>query len=161
MRKRLRKGVLTLTFLAVFAVSAGAAQAPPGAAPRGDEVIVTQSASGEELRGRLIELSSTSLAILVDGRRVDVPVDNVLRIDVRNDSLKNGAIIGASVMGGLAVLGCAEAHSAGWCAYAVSINTLLGGAIGASIDAMHKGRSPIYIKTAGKAGSSLQVKFRF
>ena len=42
-----------------------------------------------------MELSKTTLAMLVDGQRVDVPIDNVLRIDARTDSVKNGAIIGA------------------------------------------------------------------
>jgi hypothetical protein len=126
-----------------------------------EEVIVTQSGSGEELHGRLLELSSQSLAILVDGQRVDVPIDNVLRIDGTHDSLKNGTIIGASVMGGLAALTCAGyATSAGQCLTGVVINAGLGALVGAGIDALHKGRSPIYIKPA-KSGSELQVRIRF
>jgi hypothetical protein len=127
----------------------------------GEEVIVTQSASGEELRGRLIDLSPDSLAILVDGRRVDVPIDNVLRIDSTHDSVKNGAIIGASVMGGLAALTCAGyANDARECVTGVVIDTGFGALIGAGIDALHKGRSPIYIK-AGKSASALQVKLKW
>lgn len=150
---------LALTAVAAGPVSAGQKQAPGRG---GEEVVVTQSSSGEELRGHLVELSPTTLAILVDGgRRVDVPIENVLRIDVRNDSLKNGAIIGGAVMGGLSVLACAGfAESAGECATALVFNTGFGVLLGAGIDALHKGRTPIYVK-AGKSETSFQVRLRF
>lgn len=154
--------VLALGLLGGSATLAAAGQqAPRAVAHAGEEVIVTQSGSGEELRGHLVELSSTSMAILVDGRRVEIPIDNVLRIDARTDSLANGAIIGAAVMGGLAGLACASFEGeAGPCVTGIIINTGFGALIGAGIDALHKGRSPIYVK-AGKGGSSLQVRIRF
>src|SRR5260221_7866058 len=99
---------LTLALLAASAAPAAAQPPRHGTTRAGEEIIVEQSASGEELRGRLVELSPTSLTILVDGRRVDVPIDNVLRIDTMHDSVKNGAIIGASVFAGLAAIACAE-----------------------------------------------------
>jgi len=53
------------------------------------QVWVTQSDSGEVLRGRIVELSRESLAILTpDNRRVEMPLDRVLRIEARGDSLK-------------------------------------------------------------------------
>ena len=153
--------VLTLGFLGVSVISAAAGQRPAHPVPpAGEEVIVTQSASGEELRGHLVELSPTSMAMLVDGRRVEIPIDNVLRIDIRHDSLKNGAIIGAAVMGGLVGLACAEIDDAAGCVTALVIDTGLGALVGAGIDALHRGRSPIYVKAA-KSGAALQVKFRF
>jgi hypothetical protein len=150
---------LLLAALALSASASSAGQQPPPL-PAGEEVIVTHAGSGQELRGRLVELSSTSLALLVDGRRVEVPIDDVLRIDSRKDSLKNGALIGLGIFGGLAALGCAEVDSAGWCAYGIAVNAGLGAAIGAGIDALHKGRSPIYIKPA-RSGAALQVNIRF
>jgi hypothetical protein len=150
---------LAVALLLASAAAASAGQRPP-AAKAGEQVIVTQSASGQELRGRLVELSSTSLAILVDGQRVDVPIENVLRIDVRNDSLKNGAIIGGAVMAGLTGIACAEIGDASGCAAAMVFNTGFGILAGAGIDALHKGRTPIYIK-AGKSNAALQVKIRF
>jgi hypothetical protein len=143
-----------------FAVSpASAAQQPAPA--KGQEVIVTQSASGEELRGRLLELTPESLAIMVDGRRVDVPIDRVLRIDSTHDSVKNGAIIGAAVMGGWCALVCGQGlDSSSDVATVALINTGLGALIGAGIDALHKGRSPIYVKPAA-SGAALQVRLRF
>src|SRR6478736_769426 len=123
-------------------------------------VIVVQAGSGEELHGRLLELSSASLAILVDGRRVDVPIDDVLRIDSRTDSVKDGAIIGAVVAGGLVGLTCGGFEGgAAACVTATIVDAGFGALIGAGIDALHKGRTPIYIK-AGKFASALQVKIR-
>jgi hypothetical protein len=159
MRKIQREISLAVVVLLASAAVASAGQQPP-AARAGEQVVVTQAASGEELRGRLVELSSTSLAILVDGRRVEVPIENVLRIDVRNDSLKNGAIIGGAIMGGLMGLACVEIDDAAACATGLVIDTGLGVLAGIGIDALHKGRTPIYIK-AGKSETSLQVKIRF
>ena len=159
MRKIQRAISLAVLLLSSSTAIASAGQQPT-AAKAGEQVIVTQTASGEELHGRLVELSSTSLAILVDGRRVEIPVENVLRIDVRNDSLKNGAIIGGAVMAGLTGLGCVGLDDAAACAYVLAVNTGVGVLGGIAIDALHKGRTPIYIK-AGKSGSSLQVRIRF
>lgn len=126
------------------------AHAQPNAVPRqhpGEEVIVTQSTSGQEIRGHIVELSSTTLSMLVAGRRVEVPIEAVLRIDARNDSVKNGAAIGAATMGGLAALGCFSAlGSSGLCVSSVLLYTGLGALAGAGIDALHKGRTTIYSK---------------
>ena len=127
-----------------------------------EDVFVVQSGSGEELRGRLLDLSPASLTILIDGREVDVPIDNVLRIDARTDSVKNGAIIGGAVAGGLVALTCGGFEGGvSECLAATIIDGGVGALIGAGIDALHKGRTPIYIKSAGKSGSTLQVKIRF
>jgi hypothetical protein len=158
--KKIRRSVaVAVALLAVFVGQASAGQKP--APPRaGEEVIVTQSGSGEELRGRLVELSPTSMSMLVNGQRVDVPIENVLRIDTRNDSLKNGTIIGAAIMGGLTGLMCVEFADAPACITGLVFNTGIGALAGAGIDALHKGRTPIYIK-AGKSEAGLQVRLRF
>jgi hypothetical protein len=159
MRKIQRAVSLAVVLLSASAAAASAGQHP--AAKAGEQVIITQAASGEELQGHLVELSSTSLAILVDdGRRVEIPVENVLRIDVRNDSLKNGAIIGGAIMGGITGLGCIGINDAAACATVLVLNTGFGVLAGMGIDALHRGRTPIYVK-AGKSESSLQVKIRF
>jgi hypothetical protein len=151
--------LLAAALLASAAVPAGAQQ-PPAVTRPGEEVIVTHSGGGEELRGRLIELSPATLALVANGQRVDLPVDNVLRIDVRNDSLKNGAIIGGVVMGSLAGLACAFMDDAPACITGLVFNTGIGVLAGAGIDALHKGRTPIYVR-AGKSGAAMQVKVRF
>src|SRR5829696_5969636 len=113
------------------------ARAQAGPAPRpngGEEVIVTQSTSGQEIRGHIVELSSTTLAMLVNGQRIEVPIDRVLRIDGQNDSVKNGAAIGATTMGGLAALGCFSTLGAsGICLTSAVFYTGLGALAGAGI----------------------------
>ncbi len=135
-----------------------------------EEVIVTQSSSGQELRGYLVQLSPTTLAILVGGNRVEVPIESVLRIEGRNDSVKNGAAIGAGIMGGLSALGCALGYGgAAVCVTTSIVYTGLGALTGAGVDALHKGRTTIYSKPAVVApavapagkGARLQFKLRF
>ena len=138
---------VVMTFLLPVAAMAQTASGRQPPAPNSrEEVIVTQSASGQELRGHIVELSPITLAILVDGKRVEVPLENVVRIDGRNDSLKNGAIVGASIMAGLSALGCAAYHSNAACATSTIMNVGVGALVGAGIDALHKGRTTIYSK---------------
>src|SRR5689334_24834835 len=75
----------------------------------GDTVRVTDSA-GEEVRGTLTDLSSSSLALRVGGtRRTFLETDITAIHQRRNDSLANGAkwgfVVGASlgVLGGIAI----------------------------------------------------------
>jgi hypothetical protein len=173
----MKKTVLSLSLaLALLLPSAARAQdyqrKPPAA---GEEVIVTQSTSGTELRGRIVELSKTTLAILVNGQRVDVPIDNVLRIDARTDSVKNGAAIGAVVTGVWAAIGCSlvggdgGGNRAAYCVAGSLVYTGIGAFVGAGIDALHKGRTTIYSKPASVAlavapngkGARLQLKLSF
>jgi hypothetical protein len=160
MGKFQRLVVFGVVLLAAMPAPARAGQQAVAPLRGGEEVIVTQSGSGVELRGRILELSSSSLAILVDGRRVEVPIEDVLRIDGRKDSLKNGTLIGLGVFAGMAVLACPEIDSPGWCAYGIALNAGMGAAIGAGIDALHKGRSPIYVKAA-KTGAAMQFRLTF
>ena len=137
--------------LALFVPSAAQAQASSPTRPlslsRAEDVIVTQSASGEELHGYLLELSPTTLSMLVNGNRVDMPIDGVLRIDRRRDSLKNGTAIGAAIVAGLGLFGCAERHgSRASCGSGLALNAGAGALIGAGIDALHHGRTTIYRK---------------
>jgi hypothetical protein len=131
------------------------------------QVWVTQSDSGEVMRGRILRLSGDTLALLTpDNRRVDLPLDRVLRIQIQGVSLKNGATIGAAVMGGLSVIGCALAlGTASQCVTGVVLNGAMGGLIGAGIDAWNGGRTTIYSKPAATAsavapGPRTGVQFR-
>src|SRR5262249_30794587 len=113
---------LVLTMVAASASTASAAQ-KPATAPAGEQVIVTQAAVPHEFDGLLLGLRPTSTAMLVNADRVDVPIENVLRIDGRGDSLKNGAIIGAAILGGMSALACAEIRNAGGCVSKLTIIT--------------------------------------
>ena len=143
-----------------FFIVAASAQSPK--APKaGERIVVKQTTSGEELRGRLIELSPDTLSLLVKGRRVDVPRDSVLRIDATGDSLVNGTVIGAAILGGLCALTCGQGlDSTDDLPAAVLASAGWGALFGALIDLTREGRRPIYIK-AGPSGAAMQMRLRF
>lgn len=126
------------------------------------QVWVTQSESGGVVRGRMVELSRESLVLLTpDNRRVAMPIDNVLRIEARGDSLKNGAGIGAAIMGGLSLLACQAARDARFCAQMAVTNIGLGALIGAGVDALNGGRSTLYEKTAPAKTAGVAFKWKW
>lgn len=153
-------GIFVLTFLAGSAGAADAGQKTR--APRAGEEIVVRTDTGGEILGRLIELSPESLAILTAAGRMDLPLNTLKRIDATHDSLVNGAVVGGLSVGLWCAVVCGQGlDSADSLPMVVLANAGLGALIGAGIDAAHKSRTPIYIRTAGRSGSSLQVKFRF
>jgi hypothetical protein len=139
--------------------------APAMAQEKTRQVWVTHADSGGMVTGRIIELSKESVALLTpENQRVDIPVDRVLRIEAQGDSLKNGALIGAGVMGLLTLAACTNL-SAGECARVAPFQIALGALIGTGIDALNGGRSVIYsrpvrVQTAG-ATTGIQFKLRF
>lgn len=137
--------------------------APVSAQETFKQVWVTQSDSGDVVRGRLVELSRASLVLLTpDNRRVEMPIDSVLRIEARGDSLKNGAAIGAGVMAGLTLVGCAGlVDGGGYCARAAAINTVFGAVLGAGIDAMNGGRSTLYKREPPAKVTSVAFRVRW
>jgi hypothetical protein len=144
----------------ITTATTAAAQAARPPKP-GEEVIVRQTSTGEEIRGQLLALSPESLSLLINGRRVDLPIDVVLRVDATQDPLVNGAVIGAVALGGWCAFVCGQGVSDnGDLAKALVVNFAVGAAIGAGLDALHKGRVPIYVR-AGKSGAAMQVKVRF
>ena len=126
------------------------------------QVWVTQSDSGEVLNGRILDLTPASLSLLLpDNRRVDVPLDRVLRIEARGDSLRNGAAIGALIFGGLTALACGASVGGTYCVTSALANAGLGALMGAGVDALNGGRSTLYSKKPGAPAASVQFKLRF
>jgi hypothetical protein len=138
---------------------------PASAQDNARQVWVTHADSGGVVTGRIVELSKDSLALLTpENQRVDIPVERVLRIEAKGDSLKNGAAIGAAVMGALTLAACVN-MSAGACARLVPFEVGLGALIGTGVDALNGGRSVIYSRpartqTAGTT-TGIQFKLRF
>ena len=138
---------------------------PASAQEKLRKVWVIHADSGSVVAGRIVELSKDSLALLTpQNQRVVMPVDRVLRIEAEGDSLKNGAIIGAAVMGGLVLAACTNL-SAGECARVAPFEIALGALIGTGIDALNGGRSVIYSRPAAVsapgATAGLRFKLRF
>ena len=113
-------------------------------------VRVTLAKSGREINGRLVELSDDAVRILVGGKARDLPLTDVQRIDIeRSDSLKNGAVIGAIVLGGWCALVCGQGLGTGaQLVPAVAANAAVGALIGAGIDASRRERTTIYPRPA-------------
>lgn len=138
------------------------AASPVVAQDRFKDVWITQSDSGEIVRGRLVELSGTSLALLTpDNRRVEMPLDKILRIEAHGDSLKNGALIGAAVMGGMTILACQGFTRGGQCIVGMAFNTGFGALIGMGIDAANGGRSTLYRRPPAAKTAGIGFRLRF
>ena len=138
---------------------------PASAQEKFKKVWVTHTDSGNVVAGRIVELSKDSLALLTpQNQRVEMPLDRVLRIEAEGDSLKNGAIIGAAVMGALTLAACSNL-SAGECARVAPFQIALGALIGTGVDALNGGRSvlysrPVAVSAPGKT-AGLRFKLRF
>ena len=131
----MRMGVLVVAALCTDIAIPAAAQAPI-AAP-GTSVLV-DTVSDEEVAGRLLEVSPTTLAMLVNDRRVELPLARVRRVRER-DSLLNGALIGALVAGGWCAVICGQGLDASQDAgTAILSNAGLGALIGMLIDRGHR-----------------------
>lgn len=163
---------LVLTFLAVAIIAApSAAQDTSTAHARPVSAVYVRRASGSEVQGQLLQLGPNTLTLIEQGSSRDIPLADVTRIDVRGDSVKNGAIIGAVVLGAWCALICPQGldgYNNSQLPYILGVNTVLGALVGAGIDAMHVGRTTIY-QAAGTASAgrpagvkaSLSKRFRF
>jgi hypothetical protein len=124
----------------------------------GDTITVTDDA-GRETTGRIGELSSSSLALLVGDQRRDLQASDINTIrQRRSDPLANGAKwgfgIGASLglLAGLAVLN--EYDNGDSAAFVVFASLLYGGigaGVGVGIDAMIAGNQVIYARRSASA----------
>ena len=115
----------------------------------GDSVYVTDF-SGNTVKGRISQLSSTSLGLTVNGKRRDLLQTDVSYIrQWRSDPLKNGALIGLGVGAGLGtflvVYACSYEGGCGPEAVAGVFTTAgIGTAIGVGLDALIPAKQTIY-----------------
>ncbi len=114
---------------------------------QGDRITVTDS-DGQELQGRIVDLSSSTLSLQTDGLRRDLNRGDVSVIQRRErDSLKDGAAIGfasgaAIVVGLFANHGAL--HHAGFVFFYSSLFGAAGAGIGAGLDALHQPSQVVY-----------------
>lgn len=123
-----------------------AAQPPEpyyGEVKRFPSVYVTDT-QGIETKGRLVNWTGTQIVLQTDiGQRIFKPGEAV-RLDLRGDSLKNGALIGLTVglvMGTLAAAGC---DCGGGDVAIVAFSGIFYTFVGVGIDAMIPGRTPMW-----------------
>jgi len=157
--------------VAVGMATSVAAQGSATISPRPVSAVYVRSVGGDEARGQLLRLGPDTLTLLEQGTSRDIPLAAVTRIDARGDSVKNGAIIGAVVLGAWCALVCPQGldgYSNNQLPYILGVNIALGTAIGAGIDAMHVGRTTIYQQGGPAFGdgpisrrAQLSRRFRF
>lgn len=130
------------------------------------EKVYVKGHAGDETAGTLLRLDSESLTLIVDGVERRFVRDEIARIEKR-DSLRNGTIIGAVfglAMGVLAggISDCPGDDPGGRClgfrTSIVAISPLFYGAMGAGVDSLIRGRSPVYVAPTGSSSrASLQL----
>jgi len=148
-----RTAVSTILFALAIGSQAAAQDTPDIDVHRISPIYVR--ADGTERRGQLLQLGPDSLTMLEQGTRHEIRLADITRIEARGDSVKNGAIIGAIVLGSWCALICPQGldgYSNGQLPYILGVNIALGAAVGAGIDGMHVGRTTIYEAADGSAG---------
>jgi len=114
--------------------------------PAHSKVTVTDT-QGQEFRGTIADASESGLSLRISGAIRRFEVTEVRSVRVRtNDSLVNGALIGAAVGGGLSSLMFLdnECHTDPVCYQAVAVYAGLGAVAGLGIDALIHGHAVIY-----------------
>jgi hypothetical protein len=121
------------------------------AAP-GQKIIYVTDDTGTVTEGRLVRLGPDAIVLLSDGAERRLDLARVRQVDVRGDSVRNGAIIGAVIggAGALVSVGLADCPDGGSaCPAARVIGAVLAtgvwAAIGAGIDALIPGRTTLYV----------------
>jgi hypothetical protein len=134
------------TFLAAVSMATPvAAQGPASVEMRSVGAVYVRTVGGDEARGQLLRLGPDTLTLLEQGTSRDIPLAGITRIDASGDSVKNGAIIGAVILGAWCAIICGQGlDNANQVTTVALINTGLGALIGAGVDAMHAGRTTIY-----------------
>ena len=125
---------------------------------QGDTVSVV-NAAGRTITGKIEDLSTTSLMLMVDSQRQDLHESNVQAVlRHQRDSLANGALWGVAIGGGLglitaSVLGDRLYWSTGaW----MAINGGIGASVGVAVDALITRAQVIYERRPG-LGASLHM----
>ena len=134
-----------LTMLAVCGVLLVVAPATAAERQVQPPVEITLKDHNRLIRARLIALAEHEVEIERNGRREVFRLDDVVTIDKADDSLANGAVIGALVLGGWCALVCGQGldrdSSVGG---VVAASAALGAAVGAGVDALRHDRSRLY-----------------
>lgn len=128
---------------------------------KGETVTVTDSAD-RQVKGSILELSPSSLALMVDGTpRTFLEADVAAIRQRRPDSLANGAkwglAVGASlgILAGLTLTSEYDAGAIGFMSALAAIYGGLGAGAGAGLDALHSGNQVIY---ARRRASSISLR---
>lgn len=144
----------------------------------GDTLTVVND-SGQRVEGKVSSVSASALSLTVSGTPRQFLSTEVNTIERRGpDSLKNGALIGLAIGGGIggagmiALAATAEDNVAGFMAVGVLMYAGIGAGIGTGFDALIEGRRVIYARSAsaraltiapllGRSRKGVRVALRF
>lgn len=131
----------------------------------GDTVYITEDSGKSEQKGRILDLSASSVAVSIGGVRRDLVESNLSRIRQRlPDSRKNGALIGFLVgaAANTALAKTLESPSGSCSGGCIAGTVLVGGGLGAlaglGIDALIQGKKDIYLKGASRSSQNVVVR---
>ena len=139
------KKALTFVLILLTAAASQTALAQSGAgswdavkAVYTDTKLEVKLTSGETLKGKMIDATDAALALLQDGRRVEVPRDRVQRVYVEGKrSVKRTTLIGAAVGGGGGLgLGIAVFSRGDFARSVITAPAIAGAGIGAAVGAL-------------------------
>lgn len=121
----------------------------------GSSVRVHTVSTDEVLHGVVVESTNDRLTLRVNEHRVEIPMSDVRRLELEvHDSLMNGTLIGAAVLGAICVLICGQGlDSSDDMGPVVLTNAVLGGAIGAIVDWRMNAHMIIYERPGGASQS--------
>ena len=144
-------GLATLTLclgLAVPSAAQGPTGPPPDLASLVSPTVYVDQVSGEEALGRIVRVEPEAIVLSTGGVEHRIPLAEVRRVQVRGDSLRNGAVAGALVglAGGLLTTRLWDCGSgcAGQKTLFLAYSSAIYAAIGTAFDAMHTGRRTVY-----------------
>ncbi len=137
------KKALTFVLILLTASTPALAQSASGSwdAVKGvytDTKLEVRLTDGETLKGKMLDANDATLALLQDGKRVEVPRDRVLRVYAEGKrSVKRTTLIGAAIGGGGGLgLGLAAFSQGDMTRSVISGPAIVGAGIGAGIGAL-------------------------
>jgi hypothetical protein len=127
------------------------------------DIVWVQGDDGVEVKGKLWDLSPTSLEVMTGGQAKEFKAESVRAVWTReHDSFVNGALIGFGIGAGFAIVAMA-ATCEGDCypggVVAVLVYGGMGAGIGVGIDALTPaGRMKVYAQGAGPSSARVSVR---
>jgi hypothetical protein len=142
--------VLAIVLTAIVAVPTSAQTAASSFAElrrqsESDQRVYVQTAEvadehGRGIKGKVLELSGSTLRLLVKGEVREFSERDVLIVSERHTSAAKGALIGVAIGGGLGLVGFAagcrepkDAESCAWARFVLMLGTGAGAVVGAEI----------------------------
>lgn len=146
MKKRM---IVILVALLIPAQTHAQSTLAKGLTPDGLPTVFVLDDRGVETRGQLLRLDDESVVVLVGSEQRRFETRRIKTITKRGDSVRNGAIAGATIgvllgVVSFGMMDCGREGCGGARALAVPLSAAFYTAIGTGIDAMIQGRTVIY-----------------